>query len=158
MPGVQRVVLAVLGVVLAVGVAMGAVAAVRRAPATGASATVSPAAATTARLPRTRPEAVVAAFLAAVRAGDCNRQVRYVTPELVSRVGGCTASRPSPHLRWYDVTADVDVPGRTARVSFEVSDVGTEEGRVFALVVRGGAWRVDDFRAEASPTPTAASG
>lgn len=158
MPRVRKVLLTVLGVLLVVGVAMGAVVAVKRAPAARTNDGVAPAAATTAPLPRVRPEAVVAAFLAAVRAGDCARQVRYVTPELVSEVGGCTASKPSPHLRWYDLSDDVDAPERTALVRFEVSDVGTEEGRVFGLVVRDGAWRIDNFRAEASPTPTPTAG
>jgi hypothetical protein len=156
---VRRIVPVVV-TVLVVGVVLCVLAAVRAGAFAGrgdddtaGAGTPSATATSTAWLPVTTPEQVVDAFLSAVKAGSCPQQQFYVTRELLAASGTCTASTPSPHLRWSLSDASIDLVHRTATVPFEVSDVGSQEGRVFGLVLVGGQWRIDDFRAEATRAP-----
>lgn len=155
---VRWIVPAVVGVVvLLVAVAAGAVVLARGggdqgAPAPGRTPRVTPT--SSAWLPTTTPEEVVQSFLTAVKTGNCAQQQFYVTRELLASSGSCTASSASPQMRWTISDATIDLVDRTATVPFEVSDVGSQEGRIFGLVLSGGQWRIDNFRAEATHTPT----
>lgn len=105
-------------------------------------------------IPRAKPEAVVEAFLHAVKLGDCSTQESYVTEDLIASSGGCTGGSPSRAMRWTISDTKLDNDSHTATVSFEVSDTGSQEGRIFALVPSGDTWRISDFHAEVSPKPT----
>jgi hypothetical protein len=106
-------------------------------------------------VPRAEPQKVVVAFLRAVKQGDCAAQESYVTEALIASSGGCTDGRPSRAMRWTISDTKIHNDTHTATVTFDVSDTGSQEGRIFALVPDAGTWRISDFHAEVSPKPTA---